>query len=155
MPREAIGTGGTDLSTSPQTRIEFDQIYREHLANVYQGAGRYDSPPELSVPILNTEVPEDRDTQYPAPIGSRDNAEQVNGVVDSYFEWLGAGLYKRRCSDQGSMHGKRALVRELRITAPVATKMAIPSFVRIEFRGRGALEGIEGLETSTQSSWRR
>jgi hypothetical protein len=36
----------------------------------------------------------------------------INGVVDSYFEWLGAGVY-RVDQRSGSMHGKRTLVKEV------------------------------------------
>jgi alpha-amylase/alpha-mannosidase (GH57 family) len=86
-------------------RVEFDQIYREHLANVYRALG-IPAPAELSRPILSVEACE---THTPP---SALISPTVNGVVDSYFEWLGAGVYRvdRRT---GSMHGKRALVSEV------------------------------------------
>jgi alpha-amylase/alpha-mannosidase (GH57 family) len=92
-----------------ENRIEFDQIYREHLANVYRALG-IATPPELSHPILRVQADETHTPPYGAirPV--------INGIVDSYFEWLGAGVYK---VDQrsGSMHGKRALVKEVRYGA--------------------------------------
>ncbi len=92
-----------------ENRIEFDQIYREHLANVYRALG-LPTPPELSHPILRVQT----DEKHTPPFGAI--RPTINGVVDSYFEWLGAGIYK---VDQrsGSMHGKRALVKEVRYGA--------------------------------------
>jgi len=92
-----------------ENRIEFDQIYREHLANVYRALG-LSTPPELSHPILRVQADETVTPPY-GPINPT-----INGAVDSYFEWLGAGIYK---VDQrsGSMHGKRALVKDVRYGA--------------------------------------
>src|SRR4051812_25124048 len=79
--------------------IEFDQIYREHLANVYRALGK-PTPLELSHPILHTVKPETQ-TLPEGPVFPR-----INGLVDSYFEWMGAGIY-RVDQRSGSMHGKR------------------------------------------------
>jgi alpha-amylase/alpha-mannosidase (GH57 family) len=87
-------------------RVEFDQIYREHLANVYRALG-ITPPVELSRPILKSQA-EEAQTPALGPI-----SPTVNGTVDSYFEWLGAGVYKVD-QRQGSMHGKRQLVKEVR-----------------------------------------
>ena len=86
-------------------REEFDQIYREHLANVYRALG-LPTPPELSQSILRL-VP--RET-YTPPTGKI--RPVVDGVVSSYFEWLGAGIYAVDQRD-GAMHGKRALLKEV------------------------------------------
>ena len=83
-------------------RIEFDQIYREHLANVYKALG-VSAPPDLSHPILRVQEEE----MHAAPSGPL--SPHINGVVDSYFEWMGAGVY-RVDQRSGSMHGRRALV---------------------------------------------
>ena len=111
-------------------RIEFDQIYREHLANVYKALG-IPPPPELSIPILKTEIVQ---AAHTAPTGRID--PNVNGVIDSYFEWMGAGVY-RVDARQGSMHGKRELVREVRYGAN-SEKI----FVRVDFTDE-PLEGVE------------
>jgi alpha-amylase/alpha-mannosidase (GH57 family) len=86
-------------------RAEFDELFRAHLANVYRALG-LTPPDELSRPILKVEV---RATQAPptAPI-----RPTVDGEVTSYFEWLGAGVY-RVDQRSGSMHGKRFLIQEL------------------------------------------
>jgi alpha-amylase/alpha-mannosidase (GH57 family) len=90
-------------------RIEFDQLYRSHLANVYRFLGLA-PPEELSRPILRLAV---REIRQP-PAGQIH--PRVDGEVTSYFEWLGAGLY--RVDDRsGSMHGKKFLVREVQYGA--------------------------------------
>jgi alpha-amylase/alpha-mannosidase (GH57 family) len=111
--------------------IEFDQIYREHLANVYRALGVM-TPPELSLPILKIW----KEEPVTPPLGPI--SPKINGVVDSYFEWLGAGVY-RVDQRSGSMHGKRALVREVHFGADDSNL-----FLRIDFAEDAA--GIEGLE---------
>jgi hypothetical protein len=115
--------------------VEFDQIYREHLANVYRALG-IPTPAELSLPILKI-TREETITPPQGPV-----APTINGVVDSYFEWLGAGVYK---VDQrsGSMHGKRALVREVRYGAN-----GPQVFLRIDFAED--LDKLEGLEVHAE-----
>ena len=86
-------------------RPDFDRLYRRHLANVYRALGQ--PPPEkLSRPILKMAPEEFR--QEPAgfihPV--------IDGEVTSYFEWLGAGVY-RPDSRSGAMHGRAFPVREL------------------------------------------
>ena len=78
---------------------EFDELYRKHLANVYQALGA--APPEhLAHPIYSgvgrpVYVPQ---TAYIHP--------RIEGDLVRYFAWLGAAMYTadRR---SGSMHGKR------------------------------------------------
>jgi alpha-amylase/alpha-mannosidase (GH57 family) len=121
-------------------RVDFDQIYREHLANVYRALG-HAAPPELSRPILKIE-PEVSHTPASGPL-----SPTVNGVVDSYFEWLGAGIY-RMDRRSGSMHGKRALVKELRYGANDSNL-----FLRIDFAEAPAT--LEGLEIQVESQARK
>jgi len=110
---------------------EFDQIYREHLANVYRALG-VSAPAELAHPILKTHVAETL-TQPGGPISPR-----VNGVVDSYFEWLGAGVF-RVDARSGAMHGKRELVKEVLYGSD-----GDAIFLRVDFaEDKGALEGLE------------
>jgi alpha-amylase/alpha-mannosidase (GH57 family) len=116
---------------------EFDQIYREHLANVYRALG-ITTPPELSLPILKFLKQE---TLTP-PLGPI--SPNVNGLVDSYFEWLGAGVY-RVDQRSGSMHGKRALVREVHYGAN-ASRL----FLRIDFAEDAA--SLEGLEIHAETA---
>jgi hypothetical protein len=86
-------------------RVEFDQLYRSHLANVYHFLNL--SPPEeLSRPILRVAV----SAVHIPPSGPIQPV--IDGEVTSYFEWLGAGLY-RVDERSGSMHGKKFLVREV------------------------------------------
>jgi alpha-amylase/alpha-mannosidase (GH57 family) len=86
-------------------REEFDQLYRDHLANMYR-ALRLKPPAELSRPILKTRVKTFQQRPV-APIKAT-----IDGEVSSYFEWMGAGVYRvdRR---SGSMHSQRFLVKEL------------------------------------------
>ena len=91
---------------SSDNREEFDQLFRDHLANVYHALGLA-PPDELSRPILKTiAVKESREE----PTGSI--RPVLDGEVTSYFEWMGAGRY-RADSRSGSMHGGRGLLRDL------------------------------------------
>ena len=113
-------------------RIEFDQIYREHLANVYKALG-VAAPSELSQPILKIH---EQTATHTAPSGNF--TPTINGIVDSYFEWLGAGLYE---VDQrsGSMHGKRALVKCVNYGTDDERL-----YLRVDFEEEAAkLEGLE------------
>jgi len=119
-------------------RIEFDQIYRQHLANVYRGLG-IPAPPELSQPILRLAV-EEVHTLPTGPV-----SPTVNGTVDSYFEWMGAGAYHVD-HRQGSMHGKRALVKDVYYGSD-----GNATFVRVDFEETGsALEKLE-IKVHTKS----
>ena len=81
-------------------RAEFDQLFRDHLSNVYRLLGQ-PAPEELSRPILKLSAIEHNIRP----------ASQINPVIDgeitSYFEWMGAGEYKVD-HRQGAMHGGRS-----------------------------------------------
>lgn len=86
-------------------REEFDALFRAHIANVYRALGLA-APQELSRPILRVDVEE-------AQVSPTSTINvTVDGYVTSYFEWLGAGVY-RSSARNGAMHGKRFIVREL------------------------------------------
>jgi alpha-amylase/alpha-mannosidase (GH57 family) len=86
-------------------RAEFDQLYRGHLANMYASLDQV-PPEELSRPILKVLAREFHlDPTGPVrPV--------IDGQVSSYFEWIGAGVYRVDLRS-GAMHGKRFLVREV------------------------------------------
>jgi alpha-amylase/alpha-mannosidase (GH57 family) len=113
-------------------RVEFDQLYRSHLANVYRFLG-IAPPEELSRPILRMAVRgEHIDPSGPIrPV--------IDGEVTSYFEWLGAGQY-RVDERSGSMHGKKFLVREVYYGSDGKNL-----YLRIDFRPgvEGELGGME------------
>jgi alpha-amylase/alpha-mannosidase (GH57 family) len=111
-------------------RPEFDQLFRSHLANAYRGLKR--SPPsELSRPILKlVEVREHREQ----PTG--EIHATIDGELTSYFEWIGAGLY-RVDERSGAMHGKKVLVREALFGSNGTTL-----FLRVDFV-EGGLHGTE------------
>jgi alpha-amylase/alpha-mannosidase (GH57 family) len=87
-------------------RPEFDELYRDHLKNVYRALGE-EIPVELSRPILK-ELGDGEHHEAPA------NSIQavMDGEVTSYFEWLGAGRY-RPDPRSGAMHGGSAGALEL------------------------------------------
>jgi len=85
-------------------RVEFDQLFRSHLANVYRFLNMV-PPEELSRPILRVAA---TDVQTP-PSGPV--SPTIDGRVTSYFEWIGAGAYHVD-ERSGSMHGKKFLVKE-------------------------------------------
>src|SRR3954447_3385736 len=101
-------------------RIEFDQLYRSHLANVYRFLN-LTPPEELSRPILRVTVEE----VSVEPLGAI--APTIDGEVTSYFEWIGAGTY-RVDERSGSMHGKKFLVREVQFGSDGSNL-----FVRLDF----------------------
>jgi alpha-amylase/alpha-mannosidase (GH57 family) len=88
-----------------ENRREFDELYREHLANVYR-ALKLPPPDELSRPILMLQA---TDLHEPPSSSIR---PIIDGEVTSYFEWMGAGHY-RTDNRSGAMHGQRLLVRDL------------------------------------------
>jgi hypothetical protein len=111
-------------------RAEFDQLYRSHLANVYTLLGL--SPPEeLSRPILRVQVKE----FHEPPTGPVQAT--LDGEVTSYFEWLGAGVY-RLDQRTGAMHGQRFLVRELHYGSEGQNL-----YLRLDFEGAVDLSGLE------------
>jgi alpha-amylase/alpha-mannosidase (GH57 family) len=85
-------------------RVEFDQLFRSHLANVYRFLNMA-PPEELSRPILRVAATE---VQVP-PSGPI--TPVIDGRVTSYFEWIGAGAYNVD-ERSGSMHGKKFLVKD-------------------------------------------
>jgi alpha-amylase/alpha-mannosidase (GH57 family) len=101
-------------------REEFDQLFRSHLANVYRFLNLI-PPEELSRPILRVVA---REVQV-APSGAIRPA--IDGYVTSYFEWIGAGMY-RVDERSGSMHGKKFLVNELHFGSDGAN-----FYLRIDF----------------------
>jgi len=101
-------------------REEFDQLYRSHLANVYRFLNLM-PPEELSRPILRVAV----QAVQIAPSGAI--TPVIDGEVTSYFEWMGAGIY-RVDERSGSMHGKKFLVKEVQFGSDGASL-----FVRVDF----------------------
>jgi alpha-amylase/alpha-mannosidase (GH57 family) len=117
---------------SSSYRPEFDQLYRDHLANVYR-ALRLNPPEELSRPILKLAVT-DLHVQPTGPIRA-----QIDGEVTSYFEWLGAGTY-RIDARSGAMHGKRYLIREIHYGSD-----GLNLYLRVDFEA-SAEQAWSGLE---------
>ena len=103
-------------------RTEFDELYREHLSNVYRALD-LPIPAELSHPILEFR-PQATHTPPTGPVVPPD--------------WSHAGVYE---VDQrsGSMHGNRELVRSVRYGASDGKL-----FFRIEFNAeKSALRDLE------------
>ena len=107
---------------------EFDQLFRSHLANVYTLLGQK-PPEELSRPITQARLLE----IHQPPSGPV--RPTLDGEVTSYFEWLGAGVY-RVDNRSGAMHGQRFVVRELRYGSDGQNL-----YLRLDFEehGRGEL----------------
>ena len=90
---------------SSDNRPDFDELYRDHLTNVYRALD-VRVPDELSHPILKT-VHRDFHERPVSPIKAC-----IDGEVSSYYEWMGAGHYRVDLRS-GSMHGHTPVVREL------------------------------------------
>ncbi len=88
-------------------RVEFDQIYRDHLSNVYR-ALNLDVPHELQHSILHHQ-PQEGDV-HERPVNALDVT--LDGEVTSAFEWMGAGRF-RPDPRSGAMHGGTPPLREM------------------------------------------
>jgi hypothetical protein len=85
--------------------VDFDDLYRAHLSNVYHALG-YPPPEELWHPIARLQS---QSVSRP-PEGSL--SPQIDGIVTTYFEWMGAGFYRPVHRD-GTMHGKRGVLSQV------------------------------------------
>ena len=113
-------------------REDFDQLYRSHLANVYRFLN-LTPPEELSRPILRVAVP----AEYLEPSGPI--TPTIDGEVTSYFEWIGAGVY-RVDERSGSMHGKKFVVSEVQFGTDGANL-----YFRVDFHP-AYLQELNGME---------
>ena len=113
-------------------RPEFDQLFRDHVANVYL-ALNLQPPEDLSRPILKAAVT----AYHQTPTGPV--RATIDGEVTSYFEWLAAGLFKvdRR---SGAMHGGRYLVDQLQYGSDGQNL-----YVRLDFTDNAAAD-LAGAE---------
>jgi alpha-amylase/alpha-mannosidase (GH57 family) len=118
-------------------RPEFDQLFRDHLANVYTVLG-LTAPEELSRPILRVTLSE----YHQKPTGPV--KATLDGEVTSYFEWLGAGVYHVD-NRSGAMHGQRFFVQELRYGSDGQSL-----YLRLDFVENSNLLGTE-LRINLQS----
>ena len=93
-----------------ENRPDFDQLYRDHLSNVYRALGA--APPEaLSHSLLKSLALESQAGEFRQPPSNPIHAT-IDGKVTSAFEWFGAGEYRpdRR---SGAMHGGEPPIREM------------------------------------------
>ena len=111
-------------------QLEFDDLYREHLGNVYR-ALQVRPPEELSRPILTLQA---RDT-HEAPLNPIHPI--IDGLVSSYFEWMGAGHY-RPDPRSGAMHAEPRIVRDLYYGTGEGNL-----YVRLDFEGTPELAKLE------------
>jgi alpha-amylase/alpha-mannosidase (GH57 family) len=113
-------------------REEFDKLFRDHLAQVYRLLNM--TPPEaLSRPILKL-----AEAAYHQPPTGFIHP-RIDGDVSSYFEWLGAGVYRPDLR-QGAMHGKQWLVQQLHYGSDGE---AVFARLDLEQTKPGALAGAE------------
>jgi alpha-amylase/alpha-mannosidase (GH57 family) len=89
--------------------VEFDQLYRDHLSNVYRALGQ--EPPQALMHSILKAQPGELHELPQNPIQAT-----IDGEITSYFEWLGAGRY-RPDPRSGSMHGGEAPIREFQYGA--------------------------------------
>ncbi|MBV8731867.1 MAG: glycoside hydrolase, partial [Acidobacteriia bacterium] len=118
-------------------REEFDQLYRSHLANVYRFL-ELSPPEELSRPILRVNLPEVQ-IEASGPI-----TPVIDGLVTSYFEWMGAGMYTVD-GRSGSMHGKKFLIKEVQYGSD-----GVNFYIRVDFHPgyEAELSGMEARLTA-------
>jgi alpha-amylase/alpha-mannosidase (GH57 family) len=88
-----------------ENRPEFDQLFRDHVANVYRALG-VEPPANLNQSILQGQAGE----LHTPPSNSLDVI--LDGEVTSAFEWMGAGRY-RPDPRSGAMHADAPPVHEI------------------------------------------
>jgi alpha-amylase/alpha-mannosidase (GH57 family) len=88
-------------------RAEFDQLYRDHLANVYR-ALQLDVPDVLNHPILHQQPQEGDIHERPTNVLE----VTMDGEITTAFEWMGAGRF-RPDPRSGAMHGGAPPAREM------------------------------------------
>jgi hypothetical protein len=141
---------------------EFDLLYRKHLSNIYRLL--HASPPdELALPIKKPRV----GAINVAPTSLIE--PKVDGMVTTYFEWLGAGVYSPDYRS-GSLHGAAQFVDALhyghgekaiylRLDLKDAFISAHPKFeVRINFNGESHARlhaSVSGSGLERVSLWLR
>jgi len=83
----------------------FDELFRQHLKNVYLLCDRV-PPPQLDRPINRAKVTQiyEQPTQLISP--------RINGKLSSYFEWIGAGHYTPGV-EQGAMYRSERLLEKM------------------------------------------
>jgi alpha-amylase/alpha-mannosidase (GH57 family) len=81
---------------------DFDELYRKHLANVYQALEGV-PPEELTTPLITGVV---RPSYIPQTAYVR---ARVDGLVSGYFEWMGAAGYTADLRTS-AMHGRQFLL---------------------------------------------
>ncbi|MEP6961102.1 MAG: glycoside hydrolase family 57 protein [Acidobacteriota bacterium] len=86
-------------------RPEFDQLFRDHVANVYRALNR-EVPSALAHPIIHQQQEGD---VHERPTNLLNVT--LDGEVTSSFEWMGAGRF-RPDPRSGAMHGGGPPVRE-------------------------------------------
>ncbi|HSN13133.1 MAG TPA: glycoside hydrolase family 57 protein [Anaeromyxobacteraceae bacterium] len=91
---------GEDFST--ELAIEFDALFRGHVARAAQLVGAA-PPPEALEPIKRSGAPVEGDAK-PLREPTVLLAPRIDGRETTYFEWQGAGLY-RPGQHRGSMYG--------------------------------------------------
>jgi alpha-amylase/alpha-mannosidase (GH57 family) len=86
-------------------KAEFDQLYRDHLANVYRLLGK-EVPSPLSKPIVKERAlsPHEQPGGFIQP--------HIDGKISSRAEWAGAGRYRVH-PRSGAMHSQRSPVQDL------------------------------------------
>jgi len=95
---------GPDFSTECDEL--FDDLFRQHLKNVYSICGE-SFPPELNRTVLSAEKP----ALYLPP--RRQITPLINGEFAPFYEWVGAGFYVAG-SEQGAMFRDDRFLRTVR-----------------------------------------
>ncbi len=109
--------------------LEFDDLFRRHLRNVYKSLDK-PVPEELFLTNITTEPP--RMTAHP-PSGFL--TPTLDGEVTSYFEWVGAGQLELESSG-GSMH-RVAPTRQSVVTGLQFGFDATQLYFRVDFSSPG------------------
>jgi alpha-amylase/alpha-mannosidase (GH57 family) len=152
--------------------LEFDELFRRHVRNVYSALG-LSIPEELFVSNISTQPPE---IEILSPSGFIQPI--IDGEVSHYFEWVGAGSVEVRPSG-GAMHqvagpevgiaglafgfdlqhlylridGSRPMSELLGGDAQLLVKFLKPAGLRLIVRADGDALGVQLAERAGDSGW--
>jgi hypothetical protein len=106
----------------------FDELFRTHLQNVYRICG-VPVPDVLKTNICRSEVA--REIRKPTDLVT----PQIDGLITSYYEWAGAGVYEAGRS-LGAMYRSERCVEAIHFGCDLTT-----FYLRVDFRKDVALPG--------------
>jgi alpha-amylase/alpha-mannosidase (GH57 family) len=110
---------------------EFDKLFRRHLSNIYEIAGR-EVPPFLFVPVINDTkavIPEVAITGFIKPV--------IDGKISHFYEWSAAGVFEVSKASS-AIHRAETITKKIHFGFDIATL-----YLRVDFNNSPAVEKLK------------